>query len=65
MRRVLLVLLLLLIIAIAARYFAPTHNTPPQQPGLADLTPQSLPQFKTEFNRDSADLRVILLLSPT
>ena len=40
-------------------------QAPAFQPALADLDQQSLEALKTSFNRDSAAVRIILLLSPT
>lgn len=41
------------------------HQTPDGQPPLADVTQQSLPQLRQEFNASSNSERVLLLLSPT
>ena len=41
------------------------HQTPSGQPPLADLNAANLNAFKDEFNRSHADIRVLLLLSPT
>jgi hypothetical protein len=41
------------------------HETPAGQPRLADVTVQSLPQLKQEFNASPDSERVLLLLSPT
>jgi hypothetical protein len=65
MRRLGPLVLLLLIIGAGCWYLLSGHKTPPQQQPLADLRPESLPAFKAEFNHSSADVRVILLLSPT
>lgn len=46
--------------AVAAR-----HQTPAGQARLAEVTRQSLPQLKQEFNASPGSERVLLLLSPT
>jgi hypothetical protein len=46
--------------AIAAR-----HQTPSEQPPLADVTQQTMGQVRQEFNASSDSERVLLLLSPT
>jgi hypothetical protein len=38
------------------------HQTPPGQPALGDV---DLAALKADFNRDSSQTRIILLLSPT
>lgn len=58
-------LLLLLIVGAVGWYLLPSHNTPAQQRPLSDLNDLSLPRFKADFNSFSADVRVVLLLSPT
>jgi hypothetical protein len=57
------------IVAIAAavlgqRQFG-THNTPAGQPALLHLSTASVETLRSDFNRASGDVRVILLLSPT
>ena len=42
-----------------------THNTPPGQRPLAYLDTATLDALRAEFNKASADVRIILLLSPT
>lgn len=46
--------------AVAAR-----HETPPGQPELADVTQQTLPRVRQEFNAFVDSERIVLLLSPT
>lgn len=41
------------------------HQTPRNQAPLADLNAANLNAFKDEFNRSEADIRILLLLSPT
>jgi hypothetical protein len=56
----------LLTVFLAAFWTVATrHQTPPGQPPLANLTPQSLEQVKQEFNSSADRERVLLLLSPT
>jgi len=44
--------------------FGPRH-TPPGQPPLAALTPNTLGEFQRVFNDSSSSTRVVVLLSPT
>lgn len=53
------------VLAFAIRYLTAGDQTPQGQPPLLFLTPQSLPQFAQEFNRDAKMERVVLLMSPT
>jgi hypothetical protein len=46
-------------------YFARTGHTPADQPPLVEMNGAMLSAVQAEFNRTSAGLRVILLLSPT
>lgn len=46
-------------------YFRGSGQTPPQQPPLANLTPQNFDQFRKTFNDSSDSIRVLALLSPT
>ncbi len=46
-------------------YVAARHQTPPGQPPLVEVTPDSLRQLQGEFNQSSGSERVLLLLSPT
>lgn len=45
--------------------FLQGSHTPSNQPALAEINRQSLAALQEEFNRTSASVRVILLLSPT
>lgn len=62
-RKPLLTAILLLAFAGWAAYtrYVPGH-TPAGQPALADLDPAS---FEAQFRAASADMRVLVLLSPT
>lgn len=53
------------ILALIVRYAAAGHQTPPGQPQLLVITPQSLSQFTEAFNRSPNAERVVLLMSPT
>ena len=66
-RRLLLVLLTVVIIGVGALAWLNlgTHYTPAGQPPLTTLDAASLSTLKEEFNRASADSRMIVLLSPT
>jgi hypothetical protein len=50
------------VLALAVWYGLSAHHAPAGQPPLATM---DLAQLKAEFNRGSAQTRVILLLSPT
>jgi hypothetical protein len=52
-------------VILIVRYFAVGHQTPPGQQQLLAITPQTLPQFREEFNRSANVERVVLLMSPT
>ena len=41
------------------------HQTPSGQPPLADLNAANLSQLKDEFNTSRAEVRLLVLLSPT
>ena len=41
------------------------HKTPPGQPPLADLNAANLSELKDEFNASRANVRLLVLLSPT
>jgi hypothetical protein len=53
------------VLLLASLYFLQGSHTPPGQPILVELNAQALSGLQAEFNRTSASLRVILLLSPT
>jgi len=46
-------------------YLYAGHETPPGQPPLASLTPETVSQFETAFDSAKNDVRVVLFLSPT
>lgn len=46
-------------------YFTRAGHAPADQPSLVDVNGSTLSALQAEFNRRSAELRVILLLSPT
>jgi hypothetical protein len=65
-RKTLLVLVPVVILLLAAGYYLTGgHETPPNQPPLADLNGQSVQAFKQQFNSAADRTRIILLLSPT
>ena len=41
------------------------HQTPSGQAPLADLSSANLSELKDEFNGDKANVRILVLLSPT
>ena len=41
------------------------HQTPNGQAPLADLNAANLSELKNEFNEDKANVRILVLLSPT
>ncbi|HKR27094.1 MAG TPA: hypothetical protein VJS11_06550 [Acidobacteriaceae bacterium] len=57
--------IVVVVTALIASYLASGHQTPPGQPQLLAITPESLPQFTQEFNRSANVERVVLLMSPT
>lgn len=42
-----------------------THNTPPGQPALAQISLESIEALRTDFNSTASAVRLIVLLSPT
>jgi len=46
-------------------YFYGGHQTPAGQPPLANLSAANLSQLKNEFNDSHANVRMLVLLSPT
>jgi hypothetical protein len=46
-------------------YFYGGHQTPNSQPPLADLNAANLNELKNEFNSSHANIRMLVLLSPT
>ena len=49
----------------ALLYMYGGHQTPRGQAPLAGLDAANLNAFKDEFNRSKADIRILVLLSPT
>jgi hypothetical protein len=66
-RRLLLVLLAVVVVAVGALAWLnlATHYTPAGQSPLTTLDVASLSSLKEDFNRASAESRMIVLLSPT
>ena len=54
-----------IVLLIAARFYLSGHQVPAGQPPFGDLDSGSLDTLKSDFNRSSNRVRVILLLSPT
>jgi hypothetical protein len=52
-------------LGLLAVYLLSPGKTPPGQPSLASLSPESLLSFKEAFNAASNRTRVIAFLSPT
>jgi hypothetical protein len=46
-------------------YFYGGHQTPGSQAALADLNTVKLSELKNEFNSSHANVRMLVLLSPT
>ena len=54
-----------LAIFIGLFYLYGGHQTPTGQAPLADLNAANLSELKNEFNEDKANVRILVLLSPT
>jgi hypothetical protein len=54
-----------LIVALAGFYLTRTGHVPAGQPPLVNMNNQALSGLRADFNRDAANFRIILLLSPT
>jgi hypothetical protein len=54
-----------MIVVLGRMYFTSTGHTPADQPALVEMNGAAVEALRTDFNRASASLRVILLLSPT
>jgi hypothetical protein len=54
-----------LVVTLGSIYFTRTGHVPPSQPPLVQVNGSMLSVLRSEFNRTSDKLRVILLLSPT
>ena len=67
MRRTVLILALLAVAVAggAGWYYWGPVATPEGQPSLADITPQTLDEFRTAFNEAADKPRIVALLSPT
>jgi hypothetical protein len=67
MKRALVVVLATatVIVVLGRMYFTSTGHTPADQPALVEMNGAALATLRTDFNRASTSLRVILLLSPT
>ncbi len=65
LRIAVLVAVTAIVLLVAARFYFSEHQVPAGQPPLADLNGGSLDTLKSDFNRNSDRVRVILLLSPT
>jgi hypothetical protein len=67
MKRALVIILATaaMIVILGRMYFTSTGHTPADQPALVEMNDSSLAALRTDFNRASTSLRVILLLSPT
>jgi hypothetical protein len=54
-----------IVLIVAGRFYFSGHQVPAGQPPLEDLNTASLDSLKSDFNRYSDRIRLILLLSPT
>jgi hypothetical protein len=54
-----------IVLLVAARFYLSGHQVPAGQPPLGELNSGSLDTLKSDFNRNSDRVRVIVLLSPT
>jgi hypothetical protein len=54
-----------IVLLVVARFYLGGHQVPAGQPPLGDLISGPLDTLKSDFNRNSDQVRVILLLSPT
>jgi hypothetical protein len=60
-----IVLAAVVVAVLGGIYLTRTGHAPAGQPTLVEINGSTLSALQAEFNRTSADLRVILLLSPT
>lgn len=60
-----IVLVAALVVILGGIYFTRTGHAPAGQPALVEMNGSMLTVLRSEFNRTSDKLRVILLLSPT
>lgn len=65
MKRVWATILAATVVILGGLYFTRTGHAPLGQPSLVEIDGASLSALRSEFNRTSDKLRVILLLSPT
>lgn len=65
MKRAWLIVLAAAIAVLGGIYVTRTGHAPASQPPLVEMNRTALSALQAEFNRTSAELRVILLLSPT
>ncbi len=54
-----------LVVGAAGWYYWGPAAMPAGQPPLAEITPQTLEQFRAEFNAAADQTRIVALLSPT
>lgn len=54
-----------IIAALIAAYFLLPSRTPPPQPPMETLSANNFPDFLNAFNKDTSEVRLVLLLSPT
>jgi hypothetical protein len=59
------IVLAVAVVVLGGIYVARTGHAPASQPPLVEMNSAALSALQSEFNRTSAELRVILLLSPT
>lgn len=55
----------LIVLGLGVRYGIYGHDVPAGQPGLVELTSNSLDTLKADFNGAADKVRIVLLLSPT
>ena len=60
-----IVLAVIVVAVLGSTYVTRPGHAPASQPPLVKLNGSALSALQAEFNRTSANLRVILLLSPT
>jgi hypothetical protein len=65
MKRTSAIVLAAAVVVLGGIYFTRTSHAPAGQPPLVEMNSAMLSALQAEFNRTSAELRVILLLSPT
>jgi hypothetical protein len=65
MKRAWLIVLVAALVVVGRIYVTRTGHAPASQPPLVEMNGAALSALQSEFNRTSAELRVILLLSPT